>query len=67
MLLSEFLEVRFVTGPSVTLTCLAVTLICVHLHRSVHFSLRRVYPNSTINRLLTNVRLFLDITAVFHD
>jgi len=28
---------RFFTGPSVTLTCLAVTMFYVHLQRSVHF------------------------------
>jgi len=67
MQLSEFLEARFITGPAVTLTCLAVTLFYVHLQRSVRFSLRLVYPNSTINRFLTNVPLFLDIFAVFND
>jgi hypothetical protein len=67
MQLSEFLEVRFITGPSVTLPCVAVTLFYVHIQRSEHSSLRLVYPNSTINRLLTNVRPFLGITAVFRD
>ena len=51
MQLSEFLKVKFIIGPAVTL-CLSLVLFYVHFQRPAHFCLRFVYPNSTINSTL---------------